>query len=47
MPDDAPSGQLDPRLLSHLAVISSQYHLSIRKRQHLFMDQCGINSAER
>ncbi|PCS22715.1 Mobile element protein [Candidatus Enterovibrio escicola] len=43
MLDDAPSGQLDPRLLSHITVLSGQYHLSICKIQRLFMDQYGTH----
>lgn len=41
LPDTAPSGQMGPRLLSHIAVLSGQYHLSVRKIQRLLKDQYG------
>ncbi len=43
LPDDAPSGQLDPQLFSHIAVLSGQYHPSIRKIQRLLMAKYGTH----
>ncbi|ENM5760120.1 IS66 family transposase [Vibrio mimicus] len=43
LPDDAPSGQMEPRLLSHVAVLAGQYHLSISKIQRLLRDQYGTH----
>ncbi|WP_255334786.1 MULTISPECIES: IS66 family transposase [Xenorhabdus] len=43
LPDDAPSGQLGPRLMSQMAVLSGQYHLSISKIQRLIRDTYGIH----
>lgn len=39
LPDDAPTGQMGPRLASFVAVMHGQYHLSLRKLQSLLRDQ--------
>ncbi|PCS21748.1 Mobile element protein [Candidatus Enterovibrio escicola] len=43
LPDDPPSGQLDPRRLSHIVVLFCQYPLSICKIKRPFMDQYGTH----
>ncbi len=43
LPDDAPAGQLGPRLMSQMAVLSGQYHLSISKIQRLIRETYGIH----
>ncbi|WP_340619177.1 IS66 family transposase, partial [Xenorhabdus entomophaga] len=42
-PDEAPAGQLGPRLMSQMAVLSGQYHLSISKIQRLIRETYGIH----
>lgn len=42
LPKAAPSGQMGPRLLSYIAVLVGQYHLSVRKIQSLLRDQYGM-----
>lgn len=39
LPESAPQGQMGPRLLSHIAILAGQYHLSVRKIQRLLKDQ--------
>ena len=39
LPKNAPEGQIGPRLLSYIAVLAGQYHLSVRKIQRLLKDQ--------
>jgi transposase len=41
LPDCAPQGQIGPRLMSHIAVLAGQYHLSVRKIRQLLRDQYG------
>jgi len=43
LPVDAPTGQLGPRLMSHIALLAGQYHLSIGKIQRLLKDQYGTH----
>ncbi len=43
LPLDAPTGQLGPRLMSHIALLAGQYHLSIGKIQRLLKDQYGTH----
>lgn len=43
LPSDAPTGQLGPRLMSHIALLAGQYHLSIGKIQRLLKDQYGTH----
>ena len=42
LPSSAPSGQMGPRLMSYIAVLAGQYHLSVRKIQRLLRDQYGM-----
>lgn len=43
LPTDAPQGQLGPRLLSYIAVLAGQFHLSVRKIQQLLKSQYGVH----
>ncbi|EDQ01553.1 transposase [Shewanella benthica KT99] len=43
LPEEAPDGQMGPRLLSYVAVLSGLYHLSVRKIQRLLQDQYGTH----
>lgn len=43
LPPQAPSGQLGPRLLSYIAVLAGQFHLSVRKIQQLLNSQFGVH----
>jgi transposase len=38
LPKGAPDGQMGPRLLSYVSVLSGLYHLSVRKIQRLLQD---------
>ncbi|CCO49767.1 IS22-1 protein [Vibrio nigripulchritudo SOn1] len=40
-PEHVPQGIVGPNLLSHIALLSGQYHLSIRKIQSLLKEQFG------
>ncbi len=42
LPNAAPNGQMGPRLISYIAVLAGQYHLSVRKIQSLLRDQYGM-----
>ncbi len=41
LPDDAPTGQIGARLMSHIAVLAGQYHLSLAKIRQLLNEQYG------
>ena len=41
LPRDTPSGQIGPRLMSQIAVLAGQYHLSLNKIRQLLQDQYG------
>ncbi|EDQ01621.1 transposase [Shewanella benthica KT99] len=43
LPKDTSDGQMGPRLLSYVAVLSGLYHLSVRKIQRLLQDQYGTH----
>jgi transposase len=43
LPKGAPDGQMGPRLLSYVSVLSGLYHLSVRKIQRLLQDQYGTH----
>ena len=43
LPEDAPNGQMGARLMSYIAVLAGEYHLSVRKIQRLLKDQYGIH----
>ncbi|MGB7994841.1 MAG: IS66 family transposase, partial [Photobacterium halotolerans] len=43
LPDDAPSGQMGPKLLSQITVLAGQCHLSISKIQALLRNQYGTH----
>ncbi len=40
-PDHVPQGSMGPNLLSHIALLSGQYHLSVRKIQSLLKEHFG------
>ena len=40
-PSDAPQGIMGPNLMSHIAILSGQYHLSVRKIRSLLQEQFG------
>ncbi|WP_262415415.1 IS66 family transposase [Vibrio sp. SCSIO 43132] len=40
-PDNVPQGIMGPNLLSYIAVLAGQYHLSIRKIRSLLKEQLG------
>lgn len=42
LPQDAPRGQMGPRLMSYISVLAGLYHLSVRKIQRLLSDQYGM-----
>ena len=43
LPRGVSTGQMGPRLLSYVAVLSGLYHLSVRKIQRLLQDQYGTH----
>ena len=43
LPESAPQGQMGPNLLSLIAMLTGQCHLSIRKIQSLLKEQYGLN----
>lgn len=40
-PSDIPQGIMGPNLLSHIAILAGQYHLSVRKIRSLLKEQFG------
>jgi len=43
LPEWVPSGQMGPRLLSWIAVLNGQFHLTIRQMQRFFEVQWGLH----
>ena len=42
-PESMPQGIIGPNLLSHIAILAGQYHLSVRKIQSLLREQLGTS----
>jgi hypothetical protein len=40
-PSDIPQGIMGPNLMSHIAILAGQYHLSVRKIRSLLQEQFG------
>ena len=40
-PSDTPQGVMGPNLMSHIAILAGQYHLSVRKIRSLLQEQFG------